>query len=371
LFRWGLSSLNSAILRRVTERSWVGEDVIATSEALTRAFQSSLQDEYLHVDATEAIHDTCHQWGFRPAYSRTNEVLNEAVLRLCDSRNWVGAWEAARGPRSSPSSRTMSVEVREAIDLDDCQYVKQELNISCDKSALQLALDSKSDNVTAFIAARAGTWASLDILKHGRADALTILVCNYSHWEDLFLSDKSKRDYNQLDDRLYRALPHEDCGRLPCCLPMPRLDGQQIVLRILSCFAIHQHDIRLLEWLRRRGLTFEAVLVESEGDEIWHVSLIADGREGKFPVAQNDHEKRMSLPSLLSVAAQRNDLAMMKYFLRQKPTNKYSNELLRAIQTGSELATVELLLEQESSGSAGHRPQYGSAALKMAIRNKD
>ncbi|KAJ4329628.1 hypothetical protein N0V87_010704 [Didymella glomerata] len=62
---------------------------------------------------------------------------------------------------------------------------------------------------------------------------------------------------------------------------------------------------------------------------------------------------------------------MMEYFLGQEPTNKYSNELYRAIQAGSELATVELLLEQGNSNSAGHRPQYGSAALKMAIRNED
>lgn len=111
--------------------------------------------------------------------------------------------------------------------------------------------------------------------------------------------------------------------------------------------------------------------MEFDEDEIWHMGAISDCKEGKFLVLQDYHEGQVSLPSLLSVAAQQNNLAMMKYFLRQKPTNKYSNDLLRAIQAGSELATVELLLEQESSSSAGHRPQYGSAALKMAIRNKD
>lgn len=87
LCKWVLSSLNSAIIRRVNEGSWVGQDVIATSEALARAFQVCLSQEKIHEDTAKGIYDTWHQWGFQSVYSRTNEILSEAVLHLCDSQD--------------------------------------------------------------------------------------------------------------------------------------------------------------------------------------------------------------------------------------------------------------------------------------------
>jgi hypothetical protein len=202
---------------------------------------------------------------------------------------------------------------------------------------------------------------------------MSFLLCQYSHWTEVLQGQFQVSAFDSFEDFLYRREYHKNCRRFPCCLSLSRPLSHQIVLRALSYHAIHKSDTALLDWLHNHGLATSSMMVVR--DE--HLQVLGMGsnpcqNEKLLKPPSLDQYVISLLPSLLEVAMmQRHDLRILSHLLCRQLTYRDSGALLRAVQSEAQPGTIQLLLSTHPYGAAVSRIQYGSAALRIAIRNEN
>ena len=387
LANWILSALERTFYQKAALGIWTEHDAIATCAALIRAFQAALESCWEW--AIEAVYDTCYQLGYETHYSRVDLHLNNTVMQACTDRDWERAYKAVFTARSRTCAGSASVggarssldtwresqkKLQEAVLREDCRLLEELLGEDIYEhpfEILQTAIDSNCDSAAALAATYCGTEGILNLLEHGKARAISILVCQHSHWTEALQNMVPDFEYDDLEDVLYRKEPHKLCRHFPCCLSLPRPTAQQIALRVLSYHAIYKSDRTFLDWLYTHGLATESILlVQNDDMDILEIRTVSC-QKGKLlnPTLPGEYDRQ--LPSLLEVSTQRHDANMLSYLLSRRLTYRDSDALLYAVRTKAQIATIEVLLQGGHTGATTQNAQYGSAALRVAIRDRN
>jgi ankyrin repeat protein len=369
---WALKTLSEAISSRIINCSWTDELQKALSAAFSRAFSVSLQRKKSWTTAT--LYGTCQHLNLTLDLSQYDRRQSDEMLRSCRAGDWIKACTAAS---KKISSKTSFADLTEAIAKDDHHRIKRELGTTpgwppVDEilKALELAITSGSDNVAAIIAARTPQPAVLRLLEHGQICAISKMLSEHSHWAGIMQDAIPTGHYEHLEDVLYLAEIHQRCLIFPCQLIVMEVPQRHaVMLRILGYHAMYTRNLQLLDWLCKRDLAVGAVVIQ-DGDEEMMLPLPEQRRE-----RLHDHSETsiygIRLPSLVDVAVQHNDLVLMNYFHSRTLPHRNSDALLHAVRANVHSDTIEYLIEQAGIEAAGVRTQYGSAALRVAIRNRN
>jgi hypothetical protein len=92
------------------------------------------------------------------------------------------------------------------------------------------------------------------------------------------------------------------------------------------------------------------------------------GSGGGSPVGGHDRHR---LPSLLAIAAEKNNREWIRYILAEGVSPIDSMALLRAVNLKATIATIHLLLKPVRTEKRSAERTYGIAALRQAIRFRD
>ncbi|KAJ8115899.1 hypothetical protein OPT61_g2562 [Boeremia exigua] len=384
LVNWILSSLNRLFHQRRAQHTWTEIDATIACDALVNAFQAAL--DVREEGLIQAIYDISHHLAFSVHYSKSNFNLNSTVMQACSDRDWERACQAIsesklasvsysisdRDPWEARRKRPEDVTIIGDInEIDDLEGLKDLLGGPLD--ALNAAISNARDEAAALLATYYGTWGILKLLEGGKAQAISIVLCKYSHWAGTIQMLEQASAFDVFEDILYRKEPHESCRWFPCCLSEPRLenrlDNQQIILQMLGHHALCRNDTNFLDWLQGHGLVTESMVIRGVHSNIQLQAFPC--QKSKFGGGQLHLRDDKRLPSLLEVATQFNDTTMLSYLLSRKPTLCDSALLLRAIKARAHVASIKLILQANKHGDTRSRKQYGSGALRLAVRDKN
>jgi hypothetical protein len=369
---WVLSKLRESIHRRQTEGKWTDDDVFIIHSSLSKAFRTSLIHSmrgYLKI-----IFEFCCQLSCQPTFSQTDWELDQKVLSACHAGDFSTAIAASQPLHTNPSV-VMSMDLRTAILSDDLRRVQMlfftERSGSLAEEALDVALSAGSDKVAAHITSRElwGPFAITKVLSSGRLRAVDRMIASYSHLDSALQDIHSTGDFTDLEDWMHRKQLHKHCNLFPCTLLEQNMFSLTLFLRVLSYLAIHRHDTKLLDWLCRQGLALESLQVECDDENPLLGVVALQNLSSKLVSQQAGYNFMHVLPSLLEVVAKQKDLVMLQYFISASPPQRNSRALLQAVKAKANMAIDELLRYEERHSMDTKRTQYGSAALRVAIRN--
>jgi hypothetical protein len=385
VLNWILSSLK----RSFNQKNFLGistdVDANIVYPALMAAFSAALESSW--NSAVEAIYDTCHQLGYVAYCTHVDSYINSVVVQACIDRDWTKAIQAV--PRTKAAAiRHQSTFIQhddiywdeykkrldEAMLAEDVQTVEELLNE--DEESWEWArnsIDSKCNGIAALAAIYAAPDGILTLLKSRRVDAVSLFLCQYSHWTEVLQGPFQVSAFDSIEDFLYRREYHKNCQRFPCCLSRSRPLSHQIVLRALSYHAIHKSDTALFDWLHNHGLaTTSMIVLQNDDFEVLELGSNPCQNDKLLKPLSRGSDFTELLPSLLEVAMmQRQNPRILKILLGRQLTYRDSNALLHAVQSKAQSCTVRLLLSAHHYGAAVSRIQYGSAALRIAIRDKN
>ena len=368
--RWALTTMNEAISSKMNNCSWTDALHETISAAFSRAFTLSLKDKESSI--TEMLYGACQRLHLTLDLSKYDEKQSDEILGFCRAEDWTNACRAA-SEEISPKKRLE--ELAEAIAKDDHYRIKREFGTTSERlpyheirKALELAITSGSDNVAAILAARQRREAVICLLEYGKICAISKMLSQHSHWAGTMQDVISTGHYEQLEYGLYLKQPHEGCSVFPCQFCTPDLQDHQLMLHILGYHAMYMRDLQLLDWLCERGLAVGAMMIDDEGR--WTFSLPEQRRE-RLDIFGCTGIYGTRLPSLFDVAARHNDLVLMDYFNSRTLPYRDSDALLHAVEANVHLDTIKYLIEKAGIESTGIRTQYGSAALRFAIRARN
>ncbi|KAL7780475.1 hypothetical protein CFE70_010498 [Pyrenophora teres f. teres 0-1] len=195
----------------------------------------------------------------------------------------------------------------------------------------------------------------LTLIEGGHIATVGALLQEESQWCLALETAKSRQDFWTLEFFIFQRtkIPYVDYVLLH--------DGrQQFCLRILAFYAMTMNGYFNLVWTP----------VSS--------SMMHDDTLRKVPVWYNGFRKDESVacnfmvfPSLLAVAAERNPREWISFLLIEGNRTADSMALLRTVNFKAEIATICLLLNASQSKGFSTQHNYGSAATRQAILDRD
>lgn len=395
LLRWILSRLEALVSERTTRDQLSTHDAAVVRSVLSSGFRTALDHADTWDWAPETIYDTCCHLGCQMYYCETDLDLNNKVLQACHERNWTRAHDIASlhlsksqnaptddHPSVSPDTeeRLQAAVLEEDYDLikvllvrhSSSDFQAQRNHNAMLSRVLKFTINLHRDNAAAALAAHCNSFTGiLLLLEHGRVCATSILVSQYSHWSNALRDMWCNESEVEVEDWLYRRTPHSNCNWFPCCINNGDI-CQDIALRALGYHAIHRSDFRLLDWLCDHRLTIGGAYVtyDLEFGDLYSYGPV-QCQEEKFITVQDAWPPRVPLPSLLGIAIDRESMELVEYFLTRKPACRDSGALLYAAKKKAQSAFIEMLVRKEMTGIPASGTQYGCAALRVAIRDKN
>lgn len=384
LLNWILSSLERSYHQKLAHNRWTDHDATTVCCALVDAFQFALDNHWTQI--IEAIYDTGYQLTCFVYYSQSDFNLNSTVMQACSDRDWLRACriisESKSGgvglsiPGFGPSHvdiwRGYQRELRDAIVAEDFDEPEDLLNEDDDVwEALDVATSNNCDEAAALLATYCCTEGIFNLLAEGKVQAISILLCKHSHWSHMIHTLGQVSAFEELEDILCCKERHKNCRQFPCCLSLPRLETHQIVLRVLSYHALYKTDTDFLDWLLDHDFVPEGVIVvQNDNMECLGLCTFATQTSKLLKPKKTDDYDRLP-PSLLEIAAGRNDETMLSYLLSRRLAPRDSDVLLEAVRAKAHIATIEILVQAGDHGDTIVSRQYGSGALRLAIREKN
>jgi hypothetical protein len=385
VLNWILSSLKGKFNQKRFLGISTDDDANIVYPALVAAFNAALESSW--ILAVEAIYDTCQQLGYVANCTHVDSYINSVVIQACSNRDWTKAIQAVPRIKAAAISHQSTFIQHDDDDSDWDKYkmVFDEAMLAEDVQTVEELLDEheedwvedsikpKCDGIAALAAIYHAPYGILTLLNSRRVGAMSFLLCQYSHWTKVLQGPFQVSASDSLEDFLYRRKYHKNCRRFPCCLSLSRPLSHQIVLRALSYHAIHKNDTALVDWLHNHGLaTTSMMVVQDKYCEVLELGSNSCHNDKLLKPPSLDRYDMSLLPSLLEVAMmQRHDPRILKNLLCRQLTYRDSDALLHAVQSKAQLGTVRLLLSAHPYGAAVSRIQYGSAALRIAIRDKN
>ena len=208
------------------------------------------------------------------------------------------------------------------------------------------------------------------LLSHSQIMAVSTLLGRNPTWSSALEAASGHKDFAPLETILFH------CLRVPFMIFEGRthaiLDPHELQLgfRTVAYYCMATNDYKLCQWLLQVGMDPEEFYADfEEGTNIrkgsgLHCSLpggIGTEYYGSSPL----------LPSLLAVAAQRNDIDWMKFLAAEGVSVIDSMALSQAIKSRATVATVRFLLDAAKVEKSSVKRSYGVAALRQAIRYRD
>lgn len=382
---WILSSLKKSFHRKTVLGTWTNNDATISYSALVAAFDAALNSSCHR--AVEVLYDTCQQFGYTAYYAHVDPYVTSVVMQACTDREWAEAIRAVSKIEAAPVSYKPAPSqhdeaywdqyyktVDDLVRAEDVQTLERFLDEDADPFEWAYdSVDCDSDAIAALAATFCGLDGVLNLLRSRRTSAVSFLLCRYSHWTELLQDQSQTSRFDDLEDYLYRREYHEYCRRFPCCLETPRSRSHQIVLRALSYHAIHRRDTALIQWLHDHGLATTGMQVlTNENYSDFSVICSHPCQEDRLlkPYSEYYYYYADRLPSLLEVATmQGHDLRTLESLLDRQITYRDSAALLHTVQSKSQPEIIGILLSANPPGAIVSRMQYGSAALRVAIRH--
>jgi hypothetical protein len=387
VLNWILSSLKRSFSQKIFRGISTDDDANIAYPALVAAFNAALESS--RESAVEAVYDTCQQLGYAAYCTSVNSYINSVVMQACINRDWTKAIRAVpKTTAAAISHQSTSIQhidknwdeyneiFDEAMLAEDVQTVEELLDEDPEVYYwTRDSIDSECDGIAALAAIYDAPDGILTLLESRRVGAMSFLLCQYSHWTEVLQGPSEVSAFDSLEDFLYRREHHKDCRRFPCCLSLSRPLSHQIVLRALSYHAIHKSDTALMDWLHNHGLaTTSIMVVRNEDFEVFQL-WSNPGQNDKLLKPHSVEPYNISLlplPSLLEVAMmQRQDPRILRPLLCRQLTYRDSDALLHAVKSKAQPSTIRLLLSAHPYEAAVSRIQYGSAALRIAIRDRN
>jgi ankyrin repeat protein len=364
---WVVKTLNQAVSSRKDNCSWDDALQKTLSAALSRAFNLSLQEH--KTETAKRLYGICHRLDLTLDLSQYDMRQSDEILEFCR----VGNGKKARTALLKEISPTKCLaNWTEAIAKDDLYRIKRQLNTTSDghlyDGALELAISLGSDNVAAIIAARGSTDEVFTLLERGKISAISRMLSQHSHWAGIVQDATRTGHYEQFEDVLYFTQRHKDCFVFPCQFRLKPLEDQKFMLKILAYHAMYTDDLRLLDWLCKRDLGVGAMVNDFSIEELY--SIPEQNRE-RLHVQLDAEDLGTHYPSLIDVAVQHNNLMLVNYFYSRTLPHRDSNALLHAVKANVHLGTIKHLIKKAGTEAPGMQAQYGSAALRVAIRARN
>lgn len=294
------------------------------------------------------------------------------ILRHCTEGHWDSASAVARTREDPPTNEPTNCPERTASqilvdvsrgesknilqDLPHIQHDDELLHKIVDKSA-ELGFDEIALPVCSSGVDSGGRFL-VTLLHHGRLAATSVIICSDPSWNIAIARRANDRDYSQLENLL---LSFSTGGYY-----------LQVVLRALSYHAAHVKDYRLLHWLCDTGIDLDGLACErvrypKYRDFQWRVT--------KIP-ARWDHHCRLDIasggkfnadiPSLLAIAAERSDVALVEFLVARGAEKLDSMALAMAVRSNVSFTIVQKLLDFAGTTGLTSRKSYGSSTFREA-----
>jgi ankyrin repeat protein len=185
-----------------------------------------------------------------------------------------------------------------------------------------------------------------------------------------------KDDFGALEAMIFQGSPAPFMG-----YPNPQYKGDavmgpcehQLYFRAIAYHAIATNDFKLCKWLFALGIDADELLIIDLDDGSLSTIRKAPAMYCSCGGGQGDPMDTIkhTLPSLLAVAAQHDDVVWISFLLAEGVSAVDSVALLQAIQTKSSLVTIRLLLEAAKVRKSLAEQTYGVAALRQAVRSRN
>jgi ankyrin repeat protein len=324
------------------------------------------------------------------------QAYTQALIEECDSGDCLSDSEEdhtiAQGHSKSYKNlyETITKEIRTGSDPEFSRVVKQYLNNAdlryyihtqddrVDQQLFRLAVKKKHLEMVVVLFKSLTFdyprrlelhWSLAHVLQTGNTAAMSAILRDSEPLAEALASTEADTPTHfPLEDLLYRVQ-----GTSLLCLSESNAH-QQILLRCICYHAIHTNNKLLLIWLVNNGLDMGEFGIHLNGElyQVFfenmqkttpHNGLMSNKGCG-FPV--------QIFPSLISIAAMENNVSMIRLLLVMGADGKDSMALARAVQTGADVSTIEVLLQAAGSENKKSKVRhYGSAALRETIRRKD
>jgi ankyrin repeat protein len=366
-----------------------------TKIALLDALSLSIQEE--RMLAIETILGALHDLGFQLSPdSKTGADIPASFEKACHGKKWDIASsltvmqmssldDEAWGPgmRSDdrfPEFADIQAMVMETIEQEDVArivHLYQSLNGGSDRNnpripLLELVARCASDEMVMALTPRTEDSEFLKychmkhLLIHGRVKVVSKLLRTIPNVETAMIAARELEDFGLLDDVLHRYFPVSlSDSQFEIGGPSPV--DYQLNLRTFAYYAFETKDTSLFVWLLTCDMNFEEVIIGNNEGDIYLT---------KGPIMQVNtgivrHHNDMVLPSLLGIAAARNETSWMEFLFIHGAEGRDSMTLLYAVNHKANDVAVRTLLDVARSQRRCNRSVYGSAALRTAVSRRD
>jgi ankyrin repeat protein len=334
----------------------------------------------------ETVHDSSGNCSIRQAFQQEQWDLATSLIELqihgIDNETQSQDLPSYDPDHARLQQDALSEELNGAISQRNISYAQKILDgFDLDdlhlRSAVDQAVDLGHDLMAAMIVQHMEeeTGEAFDnfmfLLRLGRVQAVSALLRNEPRWRLALDAVNRSGDFGALEDIVYSTPSRVRYAN--SCMSHTPIDGRQISLRAVAYYAMETNDHNLFKWLLESGMDTDELIYNNNNGVSMFISKrpITHGGFGGLREPA-DHESEV-LPSLLAIAAERNDLPWMRFLLTQGVDRVDSMALTRAIKVRAKPATVHLLLETARSWI--RKPcsnyTYGAAALREAIRQRN
>ncbi|KAH6882176.1 hypothetical protein BKA58DRAFT_14788 [Alternaria rosae] len=219
---------------------------------------------------------------------------------------------------------------------------------------------------------RLGVLGLLAMLEGTQISTVSTLLLRNPIWKPALEAASKDDDLCALETLYFHGLevPYMTSKRFGAVLDQSEL---QLCFRTVAYHLMAKNDYKLCKWLLKLGM---------DPDEL-HASWDHQVYVGKAPGLHCSlpggigplylvGDIIFTLPSLLAVAAEKSNIAWMRFLMTEGVSVIDSMALLRAIKSRATAATIHLLLDAAKAGiSSIGRSVYGVAALRQAVRHRD
>jgi ankyrin repeat protein len=340
------------------------------------------------VEATTSdFFRNCRTASQEPSLFSVSESLKKKhfdELNLAATRYWRDSHDFDKSISSRLNQAIESNDIRlacEILDERDADFACWDFDAD---SVMMKAVALNRDEIVTEVLHRVEDllqkWHGVDaLLQHGKIAVISTLLTRHEKWSFALESASKLEEYGTLEEFLYSD-NEEFCYTLPTISLYGEIsleDYQQITARVIAFHASSTNDRSLFKWLLEFGLDpGELIRLKTWGSGSFHEPRTQFFKRpavncNSYTFLHEDCDSEGVYPSMLSIAAELNDVEWIRYLIAEGADARDSMALLRAVQYRAQHSTIGLLLSIANGQRLHDKRPYGSAALRQAIRYHD
>ncbi|KAI4938198.1 hypothetical protein J4E85_000637 [Alternaria conjuncta] len=314
--------------------------------------------------------------------------MDTSILDAFNNTNWIlaAALMIAKRPMANSvmvydTTNEQRSQLRHAIGKNDLRlafYLYTPMSPNHVKMAfahemVELAINHRDFAMASTIIEDEPYWSTKGLtilLSHGQIMAVSTLLKRNPIWNHALKAASVHKDYGPLETMFFHGLGVPFIYFVEGEHVVLEQDDLQLCFRTVAHYCMATNDYELCQWLLHVGMDPDELYVDFlDGLQIrkgpgLHCSL----PEG---IGTQYFDDGYTLPSLLAVAAEGNNIDWMKVLEANGVSVIDSRALLQAIKSRATVTTVHFLLDAAKAGKSSLKRSYGVAALRQAIRYRD